>query len=106
RLFSFDIPFNRPTNLASLSGDTLTLNIGPNAANRLNGDISDGNESIVVESDGNDIIVWSNQFNRPRSAAQRFPASQVHKIVADGGAGDDVIDLPKVTAAIPAELQC
>jgi hypothetical protein len=97
-LFSFDIPFERPAILASQSGDTLTLNIGPNAAGRLNGNTNDIGEEIYVksQSDGS-IVVWSKQFNVDETIASFSPFVGVKKIIADGGAGNDIIDLSQVT---------
>jgi Ca2+-binding RTX toxin-like protein len=96
-LFEFDIPFERPAIMGSVSGDTLTLNIGPSAMNRLNGDTSDGNETIFVEETADKIRVWGDQFSRSNLNAQEFDKSSISKIVADGGAGNDVINLIGVT---------
>ena len=95
-LFEFDIPFERPAIMGDVSGGTLTLNIGPSAMNRLNGNTSDGNETIFVKQVGSDVHVWGDQFSRSESNAQVF--SDVTKIVADGGAGNDVIDMHLVTS--------
>ncbi|HXV76086.1 MAG TPA: calcium-binding protein, partial [Candidatus Polarisedimenticolaceae bacterium] len=96
-LFEFNIPFERPAIMASQSGDTLTLNIGSSAAQRLNGDTSDIGETVHVESFGGGVIVWSDQFNVNREVAKISPFFGVTKIVADGGAGNDVIDLELMT---------
>src|SRR5262249_1261896 len=40
-LFEFEITPDKPVLMGSLNGDTLILNVGPNAASRLNGDVSD-----------------------------------------------------------------
>ncbi|MGP0628314.1 LEPR-XLL domain-containing protein [Nitrospina sp. 32_T5] len=90
-LFSFDIPFNRPGILATQDGDVLTLSIGSNSENRLNGNVSDISEKIHVKSDGGDVLVWSDQFFVGEGLAQRF--SGVNTIIADGGQGNDEIDL-------------
>ena len=107
KLFEFDIPFERPSILATQSGDTLTLNIGPSAAGRLQGDISDIGETIHVKSvhDGSAVAVWSDQFHVTESIASINPFVGVKKIVADGGAGNDFIDLSGVTStAIVADV--
>jgi Ca2+-binding RTX toxin-like protein len=97
-LFEFESDFVRPAIMANVSSDELILNIGPNAASRLNGDLSDGNETIFVAEDGSDLVVWSAQFGRAdMTAGQRFPKAGITKIVADGGAGNDTIDLSGVT---------
>ena len=101
-LFEFEIPFERPSLLATQSGDTLTLNIGPNAAERLRGDLRDIGETIHVKNIGDDVVVWSDQFNVSEAVASLstslgfFRFSNVSKIVADGGAGVDVIDLSQL----------
>ena len=105
-LFEFDIPFNRPGVLASQSGDTLTLNIGPNASARLQGDISDGNETIHAESDGSgNVVVWSDQFNVDKFSASTNPFTGVSKIVVIGGAGNDTIDLVGLQGDVKADIQ-
>jgi Ca2+-binding RTX toxin-like protein len=103
-LYEFEIPFNRPGVLASQSGDTLTLNIGTNAAARIQGDTSDGNETIIVESlsPGN-VAVYSTQFNVDRFSATTNPFTKVSKIIVNGGEGNDTIDLSKVDSSIEIE---
>jgi hypothetical protein len=103
-LFEFNIPFERPAVLASQSGDTLTLNIGPNAADRLQGDTRDIGEEIFVKSVGpNSVVVWSPQFGVTESTADAGGAlsfyrfDNVSTIIADGGQGNDRIDLSRVT---------
>ncbi|MFN2611440.1 MAG: hypothetical protein ABR507_11310 [Actinomycetota bacterium] len=91
KLLSFDVPFKRPAFLGTQNGDTLTLAIGPNSKNRLLGNLDDIGEEIHVKGDAGTISVWSSQFNRDEGNAQTF--SGVHKIIASGGAGDDIIDL-------------
>lgn len=101
-LFEFEIPFERPSLLATQSGGTLTLNIGPNASERLRGDIRDIGETINVKTIGSDVVVWSSQFNVSEAIASLptslgfFRFSGVTEIVADGGAGIDIIDMSGV----------
>jgi hypothetical protein len=97
KLFEFDIPFDRPGILATQNGDTLVLNIGPDAAGRLNGNTDDIAERIFVKtkSDGS-VVVWSPQFNVSEFVAGISPFVGVKRIVANGGAGNDVIDLSRV----------
>jgi hypothetical protein len=100
KLFSFEIPFNRPGVLASQSGDTLTLNIGPNAAGRMQGDTTDGNEEIHAETLGDGTVaVWSDQFFVTKAIAETNPFTGVHKIIVDGGNGNDIIDMSGVKAS-------
>jgi Ca2+-binding RTX toxin-like protein len=106
KLVEFDITFNRPAILGVVSNGTLTLNIGPSAGARLHGDTSDGNEEIHAKTDGGNIVVWGfgiNEGDAHFSGINEFPISGVTKIVANGGAGDDLIDLSGVTG-IPVEV--
>src|SRR3989441_3589706 len=92
KLLDFTITFKRPAFMGTLQGGVLTLAIGPSAHNRLQGDVTDISESIFAESAGaGKVKVWSPQFNRDHGNAQEFEG--VTKIVADGGAGDDTINL-------------
>lgn len=104
-LFSFEIPFERPSILASQSGDTLTLNIGPNSAGRLQGNLNDIGEEIHVKSkpDGS-IVVWSGQFNVDETIAGLSPFVGVNRIIVEGGAGNDIIDLSGVDASVEIEV--
>src|SRR6185437_10149631 len=63
KLFSFDVNFTRPAFLGNISNGALTLAIGPSSNNRLQGDLTDGSETIHVRgSGGGDVFVWSDQF--------------------------------------------
>jgi Ca2+-binding RTX toxin-like protein len=106
-LFKFDIPFERPAVLATQQGDTLVLNIGPNAAARIQGNTADIAETIFVKSVGpNAVVVWSDQFNVSEAIATTNPFVGVSRIVADGGLGNDVIDLSGIThSTISAEIR-
>ena len=91
-LFKFSVDFTRPSFLGNLNGGALTLAIGPSSKNRLQGDLSDTSETIHVKgSGGGDVFVWSDQFGRGENNAQEFTG--VTSIVANGGEGDDTIDL-------------
>src|SRR5439155_728339 len=95
KLLDFTITFKRPAFMAPLQGGVLTLAIGPDAHNRLQGDVTDISEAIYAKSAGAGVVkVWSPQFNRDEGNAQTFTG--VTKIVADGGQGDDTIDLSRV----------
>src|SRR5205823_2960684 len=74
------------------------------AGNRLHGDTSDDNETIHVGMDGGKVVVWSDQFGVSETIGELFEFSGVTKIVADGGAGDDFIDLSGVDAGIATEI--
>ena len=95
KLFSFDVDFTRPAFLGNVSNGTLTLAIGPSSNNRLQGDLTDGSETIHVRgTGGGNVSVWSDQFGRGSDNAQDF--SGITSIVANGGAGDDTIDLSQL----------
>jgi Ca2+-binding RTX toxin-like protein len=107
-LFSFDVTPTKPPMMGSMNGDTLTLNLGPNAASRLNGDTSDGNEHLVVGMDGSDVVISSFTVNGVDQSPVEVKGfgrfSGVHKIIVDGGAGDDVIDLSGVSSSIAVTM--
>ncbi len=92
-LVEFDIPFTRVPTLASeLPGGVLQLNMGSNAGLRLEGDISDGNETFVVAQHGTDlgkVDVTAYGYTQTYSASS--------KIIALGGEGNDIIDLSGIT---------
>ena len=102
KLFEFNIPFERPSFLATQSGDTLTLAIGPNSSNRIQGDLNDIAESIFVSGNSGTVKVWSPQFNRDVGNEQTFDG--ITKIIAFGGAGDDVIDLSGLLSSVSTEI--
>jgi Ca2+-binding RTX toxin-like protein len=95
-LLDFETDFFRPPQLASEVGDgVLQLNLGQFADQRLNGDLGDGSERFYARDDGEGRVkVWAPQFGIDRHDAQSYKVS--NKIVALGGAGNDVIDLSKV----------
>src|SRR6185437_7458163 len=85
----------RPAFLGNISNGALTLAIGPSSNNRLQGDLTDGSETIHVRgSGGGDVFVWSDQFGRGSDNAQEFTG--VTSIIANGGAGNDTIDLSQL----------
>jgi Ca2+-binding RTX toxin-like protein len=103
-LFEFEIPFERVSSLGQKTGDTLILNVGPNAASRFQGNIDDIDETIFARSRGNAIEVWSSQFNAPDVPFLRQTFTGIKKIVADGGEGNDVIDLSGVGPGVEVEI--
>jgi Ca2+-binding RTX toxin-like protein len=110
-LYSFDIDFDRPpvlgTTVMNADGtNTLILNTGPNAKDRLNGDTSDGNESITVRYDqgSGEVRLSSTQFG----AEEGNPANtftNVSKIVGLGGQGDDTFDVYLDGSSITYEFE-
>ncbi|MGI0486044.1 DUF4347 domain-containing protein [Pantanalinema rosaneae CENA516] len=93
-LAEFPINFNRPPILADKRGETLYLNVGRFAHNRINGNITDGDETIYAKQDGNSVLVWG--FGISESNAQRYTG--ITKIVAYGDEGNDTIDLSGITS--------
>ena len=92
-LYSYEDTSSRDPILATdLKDGTLQLNMGPNAKDRLNGDVSDGNEDFHVKLDGGHVKVWSPKLGIEESDAQDYGGGYT-KIVGLGGQGDDVIEL-------------
>ena len=89
-----------PISATLLGSGVLRLNMGSNAANRINRNTNDGDEIFTVEhqsgSSGNETLLIS-AFNT------REEYSGVSKIVANGGEKDDIIEL-KDNVLTPAEL--
>jgi Ca2+-binding RTX toxin-like protein len=92
-LYSFEDTSSRDPILATdLGGGVLQLNMGPNAKDRLNGDVSDGNEEFFVRNlGGGDVKVWSTKLGVGDSPGQVYHG--VTHIVGLGGQGDDKIHL-------------
>ncbi|MHC4717879.1 MAG: calcium-binding protein, partial [Planctomycetota bacterium] len=76
-----------PPILATNQGGVLTLNMGPDAAHRVHGDVTDGDEVFTVEPglSADEVIV------RAFGVGQTY--SGVTSIVAHGGEGDDRITI-------------
>ncbi len=100
-LFSFEIDFNRPPVLATQVGDTLILNMGPNAEDRLNGNTSDGHEGIEATASGSTVYLTSSTFGV--SDSQEF--NNISHIIGIGGQGNDSINLNLTGSAITYELE-
>ncbi|MEC9373663.1 MAG: calcium-binding protein, partial [Planctomycetota bacterium] len=81
------------------------LNMGPRAAERVSGDITDGDEIFIVQRlDENNIIVSAfglQQIYGPMSDVG--PGVPVTKIIAEGGMGNDQITIGE-TITLPTEL--
>lgn len=103
-LFEFSIPFEREPFLATERGDgSLLLNIGPNAAQRLNGDTRDLGETIYVRSiSDTEVEIW-NGTTIKEGDAQRYKVT--NGIFGYGGEGNDIIDLSLVTHNIAYTLE-
>lgn len=89
-LLTFDIPFTRVPTLATDIGDgVLQLNMGEFASQRLNNDTTDGDEVFTITGSGSTVNV-SATFGGT-TFTQTY--SNVSKILALAGEGDDTIDL-------------
>lgn len=98
-IYSFDIPFNRLPVLAQDVGNDLIVNIGKNAEARLQGNASDGDETITVRFDdngnadaGDDEYIVS-YLESGVLYEDSFSAVGVEKLLIYGGAGNDSITI-------------
>ncbi|WP_188859657.1 LEPR-XLL domain-containing protein [Marinobacterium nitratireducens] len=94
-IFTFEFTFNRSPVLATEvdtdgndDADVLIINAGPNSIDRLNGDVSDGDEVFEVEYDGGDILIRSSSLGV--NDWQRYSNGYDH-IIFLGGEGNDSI---------------
>src|SRR5207245_2125194 len=100
KLVEFNIEFIRPAILGSETNGVLTVNVGPSAGNRLHGDTSDDDETVYVGTDGSDVKVsgFGTAVGDPHfSDINKF--SGVTKVVINGGAGNDFIDVSELSNA-------
>jgi outer membrane protein OmpA-like peptidoglycan-associated protein/Ca2+-binding RTX toxin-like protein len=111
-LLDFESNFTRVPTLATELGDgVLQLNMGKFAEQRVEGDLSDGDEHFIVKQgdDPGEVKVWSSlvdfdgEGDYDASEAQTYSATKL--ILALGGAGNDTIDLSGVTDDIDFELE-
>ncbi|NVK42353.1 MAG: hypothetical protein HWE39_14015, partial [Oceanospirillaceae bacterium] len=91
-IFTFEFTFNRAPVLATeavIDGvDTLIINAGPNSIDRLNGDVSDGDEIFEVDYEGGDIRIRSPSLGV--NDWQTYSNGYDH-IIFLGGEGNDSI---------------
>jgi hypothetical protein len=92
--FTVDLKSGIPF-LATLTSGDLVLNMGPDAGARVEGDISDGNESFTVhhvstEPDGSETVTVAAFGGRPQTY------KGVKQIHASGGAGSDTLTVDGV----------
>ncbi len=87
--------------LGEITDGELTLNIGPRAGERLYGETHDDDERFEVAAgeQDNEVVVT---FYGKRGTSSQATFSNVTRIVADGGAGNDQIT---VGPGVSAELQ-
>lgn len=116
-IYSFNVPFSRAPRLAHEQGNDVVLNLGANSEGRLNGNLSDGSETVDVSLDGDTVNVSSRSLGATRQQSYKMKAggkllidsgdgndsivvhgSGSHDIEIAGGKGDDTIDLSGYTA--------
>ena len=110
-LLDFESNFTRVPTLATELGDgVLQLNMGKFADQRIEGDLSDGDDHfIVTQKNTSEVWVWSTLVDfdgdgeYDEDEAQSYEATSL--ILALGGEGDDIIDLSGVTANLAYELE-
>jgi len=89
--FDYSCAASAPPVLAELASDgTLTLNMGPRAALRLTGDITDGDEEFTITRLSKDAVLVS-AFEHSQIYGGPDQGIAVTKIIADGGQGNDSI---------------
>ncbi len=93
-LLDFDIPLPEPANpvLGHKEGGELVIHIGPNASLRENGNLSDGDDTILIGFDDDTGETIVSGYGRE----QRF--SGVQSIFLDAGAGNDSITIAPALA--------
>ncbi len=97
-LLEFQTEFFRPPKLATViesNSDVLQLNFGQFAGQRLNGDLRDGAESVVVTGNRNRLDVTSTLEGH--TVTQTYEGT-FDRIIWVGGDGNDSIDLRGVDA--------
>lgn len=96
-ILEFGTDFFRPPSLATeLANGDLQINIGNFSELRLNGDLRDLNETISVAQDGSGgVKIWSDMLGISFANAQQYDVTGT--IIAQGGEGNDIIDMSAVT---------
>src|SRR5262249_10111589 len=92
------VPFNRPSYLGTLANGVLTLAVGSASHDRIQGNLNDIGESIVVSGSGHHVELSSAQFNVPTPIPFFSGFDGVKQIVGNFGAGDDFVDLSGLNA--------
>ena len=101
-LATFDLPIERfPILAQELPGGVLQINMGDFAADRLEGNTTDGDEHFVISGDGNQIKIKAPGLtSNPAFERVYKPKSGSYtRIIVQAGAGNDVIDLTGITDA-------
>ena len=121
-LLSFENVFERrPTLATELGNGVLQLNIGKNAASRIEGNFDDVAEEFFIKAgDPGHVLVWAPQFGVSESEAQEYEASKIVAFAGDsndkiifkntngpvavgvelyGDAGNDTLDVSAITGA-------
>jgi len=106
-LLDFQSDFYRaPTLATELGGGVLQLNVGPNAAQRIEGPLNDdGGVEIHVKQggDASHVLVWAPGLGVPEGLAQEYECT--NQIIGIGGEGGDIIDCSGVTSGIDYDLE-
>jgi|GEM_PF-6918000 len=106
-LLDFQSNFYRPPTLATDLGDgVLQLNLGANAAQRIEGSLDgDSGEKFYVKqgSDASHVKVWAPDLGVSEAMAQEYECTK--EIIAKGGKGNDIIDCSGVTSDINYDLE-
>ncbi|HET9943471.1 MAG TPA: hypothetical protein VFR05_09030, partial [Terriglobia bacterium] len=110
-LLDFESNFIRvPTLATEIGGGVLQLNMGKNSEQRVEGDLTDFGETFIVyQVDSTHVKVWSPLVDYNKNGIDDEQEAQEYEvttaILAQGGEGDDTIDLSLVTANIKFELE-
>ncbi|HPP02057.1 MAG TPA: calcium-binding protein, partial [bacterium] len=90
-IYTFDLSANRPPVLAAdIEDGVLRLNMGEYAAERIHGNVTDGDEIFKVSATATDAAAGT-QTIRVEYNGNVQSYSHVKKVVADGGEGNDQI---------------
>ena len=102
-IYTFDLSANRPPILATDIGDgVLRLNMGEYAAERIHGDVTDGDEIFKVSATETNTAAGT-QTIRVEYNGNVQTYSNVKKVAADGGEGNDQIIVDE-SVILPAFL--
>src|SRR5262249_9610998 len=104
-IFEFTVPFKRVPVLATAQGKGLTdllINIGDNAANRLQGNIVDGNETFTISGNHSKVDVTFQDTIQNRTFTQSFYG--ITRVIGFAGKGNDNVDLSGLDDSVDVEF--
>ena len=100
-LATFDLPIERfPILAQELPGGVLQINMGDFAADRLEGNITDGDEHFVISGDGSALTIQAPGLTSNPAFERVYKpktAGAFTRIIVQSGAGNDIIDLSGIT---------